>query len=500
MKKILNTLDSCILAGKTLLHLRAGDRLNRIGDAEKRWITTESGSHIQLDENGTIIAGAGGKFNGKNIKEMGGTKKFTKYQTNAERQSLDIKRKRYSVSERFGENHYRISGKLLPQSTTNFNDDFSISDRNGEHFIKDSNDNWLRDSSGSAISFDTEKKAKDFLSKIKEVAKDLPAPAKSDSNKKLSELRKNLASAQTEQDYKKAQLELMQHTIYNHSETSDYNKINSENNDLMALVKARFPIESKKLTKTKQSPYGELSLIEDVYGQKHWVKSDFKDSKQSRLKTFTEKGEPRKDGGIVLKDNIHSDYLTAKPESNKTSLTQTEQDDKNWHSLKHEEKVKMLVDKLGMNKKEAGKMANYALTSPFRGKSTDLDSPAKSESKPRLDYQVKIDVSSYSQKLQNHDQEIKKAARSISSRYDTTSQGNKIHVYNEVTGTEQGVIELNLNMAGDVVPAITVFDESRRNDLNKITGAVIDKLKDKAVASYEKTTAQGRYDKFTREN
>lgn len=42
--------------------------------------------------------------------------------------------------------------------------------------------------------------------------------------------------------------------------------------------------------------------------------------------------------------------------------------------------------------------------------------------------------------------------------------------------------------------------DSCRNDLNKITGAVIDKLKDKAVASYENTTAQGRYDKFTREN
>jgi hypothetical protein len=50
-----------------------------------KWITTETGSHIKVDGDGNIVAGAGGKFNGKPLSEMGGTKKFTKYATNAER-------------------------------------------------------------------------------------------------------------------------------------------------------------------------------------------------------------------------------------------------------------------------------------------------------------------------------------------------------------------------------------------------------------------------------
>jgi hypothetical protein len=52
---------------------------------EHKWITTETGSHIKVDGDGNIVAGAGGKFNGKPLSEMGGTKKFTKYATNAER-------------------------------------------------------------------------------------------------------------------------------------------------------------------------------------------------------------------------------------------------------------------------------------------------------------------------------------------------------------------------------------------------------------------------------
>jgi len=55
------------------------------------------------------------------------------------------------------------------------------------------------------------------------------------------------------------------------------------------------------------------------------------------------------------------------------SDVQIQQDDSDWHKLKHDDKVKTLVDKLGMSKKEAEKMANYAITSPFRDKNTHLD-------------------------------------------------------------------------------------------------------------------------------
>jgi hypothetical protein len=51
-----------------------------------KWITTEGGSRVLLDKDGNIKGGMGGKFTGQNIKDTGGTKKFTKYATNAERE------------------------------------------------------------------------------------------------------------------------------------------------------------------------------------------------------------------------------------------------------------------------------------------------------------------------------------------------------------------------------------------------------------------------------
>jgi len=60
------------------------DSVGDSAERKKRWITTETGSHVQLDEQGNIIAGMGGKFNGKNIKDIHGTKKFTKHETNKE--------------------------------------------------------------------------------------------------------------------------------------------------------------------------------------------------------------------------------------------------------------------------------------------------------------------------------------------------------------------------------------------------------------------------------
>lgn len=59
-------------------------------DADK-WITVhpngkdDTGSHVKIDEStGEVKSGMGGKFNGKNIKDAHGTKKFTSGETNAE--------------------------------------------------------------------------------------------------------------------------------------------------------------------------------------------------------------------------------------------------------------------------------------------------------------------------------------------------------------------------------------------------------------------------------
>lgn len=58
--------------------------------AQDGWITVhpngkeEKGSPVKIDDSGTVVAGMGGKFNGKNIKDAHGTKKFTSGETNAE--------------------------------------------------------------------------------------------------------------------------------------------------------------------------------------------------------------------------------------------------------------------------------------------------------------------------------------------------------------------------------------------------------------------------------
>lgn len=86
-----------------------------------KWITTETGSHIKVDGEGNIVAGAGGKFNGKPLSAMGGTKNFTKYATNAERaesakQQANAKTNSGAVSE---QPQQAASSPVLSNNLTN---------------------------------------------------------------------------------------------------------------------------------------------------------------------------------------------------------------------------------------------------------------------------------------------------------------------------------------------------------------------------------------------
>ena len=74
-------------------------------DNGDKWRTTETGSKILLGKDGTVKGGMGGKFNGKNIKEVGGTKKFTKYQTNKEREQKNEPLKQHIGTEKFNNLH-----------------------------------------------------------------------------------------------------------------------------------------------------------------------------------------------------------------------------------------------------------------------------------------------------------------------------------------------------------------------------------------------------------
>lgn len=76
-KRIIATTDQAPLSA-ILSDLRECKRYLATMDADskQRWITTESGSHILVDKDGNIVAGAGGKFNGKPLSSMGGTKKY----------------------------------------------------------------------------------------------------------------------------------------------------------------------------------------------------------------------------------------------------------------------------------------------------------------------------------------------------------------------------------------------------------------------------------------
>ena len=55
----------------TLIFLKDGKLFAM--DSEENWITTENGSHIKIDENGTVIGGAGGKLNGKSFSKPSST-------------------------------------------------------------------------------------------------------------------------------------------------------------------------------------------------------------------------------------------------------------------------------------------------------------------------------------------------------------------------------------------------------------------------------------------
>jgi hypothetical protein len=50
-----------------LLHNR---KIERTAHAQKHWVTTETGSHVQLDGDGTILAGMGGKFTGLSMSDV----------------------------------------------------------------------------------------------------------------------------------------------------------------------------------------------------------------------------------------------------------------------------------------------------------------------------------------------------------------------------------------------------------------------------------------------
>ena len=100
LSKTIATIDHH--AKKTLLKKISSTLDHAIKTCDDKWITVNGGSkkdgegggsHILLDDNGHIKAGAGGKFNGQKLNSMGGTQKFTKYQTNAERSGKTKKEK-----------------------------------------------------------------------------------------------------------------------------------------------------------------------------------------------------------------------------------------------------------------------------------------------------------------------------------------------------------------------------------------------------------------------
>ena len=107
LSKTIATIDHH--AKKTLLKKISSTLDHAIRTCDDKWITVNGGSkkdgegggsHILLDDNGHIKAGAGGKFNGKPLNSMGGTKKFTKYETNAERAGVSQKQHHFNEAKK----------------------------------------------------------------------------------------------------------------------------------------------------------------------------------------------------------------------------------------------------------------------------------------------------------------------------------------------------------------------------------------------------------------
>ena len=87
-------------------------------DADK-WITVHphggTGTPALIGEDGTVKGGMGGKFNGKNIKDAHGTKKFTSGETNAETEARNKPQKReYTPEHRAAQKAAQEAVKALP--------------------------------------------------------------------------------------------------------------------------------------------------------------------------------------------------------------------------------------------------------------------------------------------------------------------------------------------------------------------------------------------------
>lgn len=112
---------------------------------DNHWISTETGSHILLNEEGTIISGAGGKFNGKNIssiksndKKIGNDVKKSMYEERYEKinssfnKSKDLNKIRNDDIEKYRES---LKNYTNIENATSFQK-MAISQYTGENYKK----------------------------------------------------------------------------------------------------------------------------------------------------------------------------------------------------------------------------------------------------------------------------------------------------------------------------------------------------------------------------
>lgn len=215
IRKINATLDSAI-GSMDAAKVEKGDK----------WITTEGGSRVLLDKDGNIKGGMGGKFTGQNIKDTGGTKKFTKYATNAEREQAKQPEKK------------QTRPKVKPQT---FMEETDNDGRIKRGLYLEDNGEYRAMTYTQAKSFKTEKGAKDWLEKTS------GKPVKIEPQKK-EKTANQIASLQKRLDENKAKRS-EKNQIENNEKTAkqlEYAAAERENNQFFNESE-RLQTEAKKL-------------------------------------------------------------------------------------------------------------------------------------------------------------------------------------------------------------------------------------------------------------
>lgn len=169
---------------------------------------------------------------------------------------------------------------------------------------------------------------------------------------------------------------------------------------------------------------------------------------------------------------------------------QIQQDDKNWHNLNHADKTTILVDKLGMSKKEAEKMANYSLASPFRDKNTHLDDVLAENFKKAVTSNTPTREQSIGKRHESLSHDLPYLERKEERYSDFQSRLKSKESIDDEIAKKQALIERGFNPKDTVIRLkneISILKELKKDTLRTHEAAPEDTAEQKLAVEKQKT-------------